>query len=134
MLTIDTTARTVVGTVTVTVVNSTSGQTIFSKTFNINTTLPSSDAARLVLGALTMAVSCGFDATTSSSTCMVSHDPDIDHNGTVDIIDAAILGFSYGSSLGGLRYNPAADLNGNGKVDIFDAAILGADYGLQVLQ
>src|SRR5712692_701935 len=84
-LTIDTTARSVVGTITVTVVNSTSGQIIFSKTFNINTTLPSSDAVRLVLAALTMAVSCGFDATTSSSTCMMSGDPDINHNGTVDI-------------------------------------------------
>jgi len=65
---------------------------------------------------------------------MMSANPDINRNGSVDIIDAAVLGFSYGSTVGGLRFNPAADLNANGKVDIFDAAILGADYGLQVLQ
>ena len=134
MLTIDTTAKTVVGTITLTVVNTTSGQTIFSKTININAILPSSDAVRLVVGALTLAVSCSVDASTSSSVCMMSGNPDINRNGSVDIIDAAVLGFSYGSTVGGLRFNPAADLNANGKVDIFDAAILGADYGLQVLQ
>src|SRR5207253_3499773 len=53
---------------------------------------------------------------------LVTRQIDIDRDGTVDIVDVATVAFSFGSSLGGPNYNPAADLDANGIVNINDVA------------
>ena len=54
---------------------------------------------------------------------------DINGDCTVDYIDLAMLGASYGLSVGETGYNAAADLNDDDTVDYIDLAMLGAHYG-----
>ncbi len=134
--TIDTTAQTLSGTTTVKEVNSTTGATIFSQTFMINLSFGKSNSVNFVLtvpaGMLMLGVSCKV-TTGSAASCFVSKTPDIDHNGTVDIIDAGVVFLAFGAVQASPRFNPAADLNGNGQVDIIDAGIVTADFGASVL-
>lgn len=54
---------------------------------------------------------------------------DINGDGTVNILDIAIVAKAYGSYPGHPRWNPAADLDGNGTVNILDVAKVAKDYG-----
>ncbi len=54
--------------------------------------------------------------------CVLSRDPDVNHDGTVNIIDLARLAFAYGSSVGSSKYDAATDLEADGTVDILDVA------------
>lgn len=47
-------------------------------------------------------------------------DPDLNHDGIVDIRDVAIAAGAFGSRPEDERWNPEADLNQNGEVDIKD--------------
>ncbi len=132
ILNLDTNANTLSGTITVTVMNNTSGETIFSKTFNINLTFSSNSQARMVLGSLNMAVSCQINASTGSSGCIFTGDPDANHDGSVNLADAAMLAFAYGSVSTSSNYNPSVDLNMDGRISLLDASILAADYGVRV--
>ncbi len=127
-LTVDTTAKTLTGLITIAVVNSTSGQSLFSMTIPISVSFSSSNSASIVLGFLTLATSCNVNTVTSSTSCMLTKNPDLNHDGRVDIGDVSALGAAYGSAVGSSNFNPAADLNGDGRVDIVDASIMGADW------
>jgi hypothetical protein len=62
----------------------------------------------------------------------VSSPGDVDRNGCVNILDAALLAFSYGSSAGpppSSLWNPNADINHDGVISILDAALLAFYYG-----
>lgn len=54
---------------------------------------------------------------------------DLDMDGKVDIVDAATVALSYGTSYGQANYNPYADVTMHGKVDILDAATVAINYG-----
>lgn len=127
-LTVDTTAKTLTGSITIDVVNSTSGQTLFFMTIPISVSFSSSNSANIVLGFLTLATSCNVNTTTSTTNCILTKNPDLNHDGRVDIGDVSALGAAYGSSAGSTSYNPTADLNGDSRVDIVDASIMGADW------
>jgi len=131
-LTVDTTAKTLTGMITLAVVNSTSGQTIFAMTFPINVSFPTSNAANFVLGFLTLATSCNVNTTTSSSSCILTKNPDLNFNGKVDISDVSALGAAFATTAGSTKFNPAADLNNDGRVDILDASVMGADWQASV--
>ncbi len=135
MITVDTTAKTLSATLTVTEVNSTTGATILSKTFTINLSFGTMNSLQFVLNIpavpLMLAASCTVNVG-SPATCMVSRTPDLNHDGTVDIIDIAMIANAYGSTAGSSRYNPAADLNADGTVNIIDIAIAAADFGAPV--
>ncbi len=47
----------------------------------------------------------------------------------VDILDAAIIAYSYGSRPGDAKWNPNADFNNNNVIDIQDAAQMAIYYG-----
>ncbi len=134
-ITVDTTAKTLSATLTLTAVNSTTGATIVSRTFTINLSFGTMNSLKFVLNIpavpLMLAASCTVNVG-SPAICMVSRTPDLNHNGTVDIIDASMLAFAFDSTPGTARWNPAADLDGNGQVDIIDASILAADFGAPV--
>lgn len=50
-------------------------------------------------------------------------------DGTVDIGDASLIGLTWGSNRGTLRYQPNCDINNDGIIDIEDVAILGRNWG-----
>ncbi len=138
--TIDTTLKTLSGTASVSVMDSTTGATIISKAFTISLSfgMTTSNTIRFVLSvpvaSLMLGVSCAVSTgSTPVATCIVSRDPDLNHDGIVNITDVALLAYSYGSTTGSAKYNPAADLNANGRVDIGDAAIIAADYKAPIL-
>jgi hypothetical protein len=54
---------------------------------------------------------------------------DVDGDNNVDIIDVAMVAYSFGSSPGSPRWNPAADFNGNQLIDIGDLAIVAFYFG-----
>ncbi len=54
---------------------------------------------------------------------------DVNHDNKVDILDAALVAFAYGSRPGEPRWNPSADLDYDGIVDIKDTAIIALYYG-----
>ena len=126
---VDTTAKTVSGTLTVTAVNDTSGQTIFQKTFTFSFILPSSGTANfmLVIPAINTLLTASCMATQSSTSCVVSKSPDVNHDGQVNILDLATLASGYGSS------NPNLDLDGDGTVSITDIAIAASDFNAPML-
>ncbi len=59
----------------------------------------------------------------------VSPPGDVDYNGCVNILDAALLAFSYGSKPGAPLWNPNADVNHDNVIDILDAAQLAFYFG-----
>jgi dockerin type I repeat protein len=135
---VNTTARTLTGTSTVTVVNSTSGATLLSKTFSISLTFATSNTIKLILAvapsSLNLAVSCNITiGSIPAAVCTVTRDPDINHNGFVDIIDAGVVFAAFGSSTGSPQYNPAYDLDADGRITVIDAGIMQADFGTPVL-
>ncbi len=54
---------------------------------------------------------------------------DIDQDGSVTLIDVAVVFFGFGSSSGSPTYNPLADINGTGTIDIVDAGIAAFSFG-----
>jgi hypothetical protein len=54
---------------------------------------------------------------------------DINGDGFVDLLDAILLGISFGSMAGDRKWNPRADLNNDGIIDIADATILADSFG-----
>ncbi len=54
---------------------------------------------------------------------------DVDRNGCVDTLDASIILFSYGTTIGGPGFNSDADLNRDGKINIIDLGMWGASFG-----
>ncbi len=54
---------------------------------------------------------------------------DINHDGTVDIIDVVALTTIYGSQIGSPTWKPKLDLKRDGKIDILDLVIVTSNYG-----
>ncbi len=62
----------------------------------------------------------------------VSPPGDVDYSGCVNILDAALLAFSYGTTIGppsSPLWNPNADINHDGAITILDAALLAFYFG-----
>ncbi len=59
----------------------------------------------------------------------VSAPGDVDYNGCVNILDAALLAFSFGTTPGAPLWNPNADINHDNMISILDAAQLAFYYG-----
>ncbi len=54
---------------------------------------------------------------------------DVNMDGRVDIIDAALAAFSFGATPGSTNWNPSADINGDGIINILDVAIVAFWFG-----
>jgi PKD repeat protein len=54
---------------------------------------------------------------------------DLNNDGTIDIIDIAIVARAFGSKPGEPRWNELADLDKSGKVDIRDITKVAREYG-----
>jgi len=55
--------------------------------------------------------------------------PDLNGDGTVNILDVILLANSFGSDPGHPNWNPEADLNKDGIVNIFDAILIAGNFG-----
>lgn len=54
---------------------------------------------------------------------------DIDRDGSVDVVDAALMSVAYGSTPTEPNWNPNADLNNNSVIDWQDSQLLSKDFG-----
>jgi len=132
----DTTSRTVAATISVIATNSTTGQTIFSKTYSVTVGYGQDSTARFVLAipasASWQGAACTVNISSNNASCSLSRDPDLNHDGAINILDLAQIAFAYGSKIGDARYNLSYDLNADGTVNISDLALGAFDYQLRV--
>ncbi len=70
-----------------------------------------------------------WDNSFSGSKVRVVPIADVNYDGTVNILDAALVAYAYGSTPGSPKWNPYADLNGDGQITILDAALVGFWFG-----
>jgi hypothetical protein len=134
-LDLNTTTKTLTGSVSVQAVNNTSGATIFSKIFNISFFFGGMAPVRFVLivpaSPITLGVSCQLSST--SGFCRLTRDPDVSNAGTANIIDFGMIAAKMGSTIGSPNFSPALDLDGNGVVNIIDVGIEGAVFSVPVI-
>jgi PKD repeat protein len=136
-LAIDTAMKTLVGSVSVTAVNATTGAVIFSKTFNINVTFSSTMSIKFELKvpvtAIALGIDCSTNSTTATTSCIVTRNTDIDNDGTVGFIDVSAVAYAFGSTVGSPKYSPALDLNADGIISFIDVSIVAYYYRATVL-
>ncbi len=65
---------------------------------------------------------CQFHPGSMHGKLQVYKSPDLDKNGTVNIVDVATVAFSFGATPSSANWNVAADLNNDGVVNILDVA------------
>lgn len=65
---------------------------------------------------------CQFHPSSMHGKITVIKSPDLTGDGKVDILDVALVAFSFGSTPSSSNWNIAADLDNNGKVDVVDVA------------
>lgn len=122
----------ITGSMSVLAKNSTTGSTLFSKTYSVTnvpliTSAPRSAQAKLILDIL-LSIPLGsnlllsLSGATTGVSYGVSRNYDINQDGQVNGPDTTILGAAYGCSIGQQCYNPKADVNADGNVTIVDAA------------
>jgi hypothetical protein len=143
-LTVDMRSLTLTGSLTVTATNSTTGATLFSKTYTIPTIglMPISSSSRQVLFglnvqvllyALSVEVKVILQGITVTSSTLLTRELDINGNGSVDIIDAGIAALAFGSSVGNPKYNPQADFLAHGTIDIVELGVFAFYFNAQIL-
>jgi parallel beta-helix repeat protein len=54
---------------------------------------------------------------------------DLNHDGTIDIVDIILVAIAFGTYPNHSRWNPEADLNQDGKIDIYDLVLVAQNYG-----
>ena len=79
-----------------------------------------------------LGAACTVNISSNNASCSVSRDPDVNHDGAINILDLARIAISYGSKMGGPGYNVSYDLNADGKVTILDLALAAIEYQLPV--
>jgi len=124
---VNSTARTLLGTLSVTVDNDTSGQTIFSKTYTILATrILRSDPLYIFILAIpispfTLGGIITFNSATNQVSSALMRNPDFTRAGIVNIVDATDVFFEFGWTSISPGFLPQADLDGDGIINIFDA-------------
>lgn len=57
---------------------------------------------------------------------------DLNDDGIVNILDAIVMSYAFGSTPAAPNWNPDADLNGDGVVNIIDAILMGINFGAKI--
>lgn len=125
---LDMTTKNLTGSVSVTVVNSTTGQTVFSKTFSVSMIFGSGQSVKFILflpvAKPALGLVCSVSLGSNQSGCFLVRDPDISRAGHVNIVDVTTIFIDFYAVQGTPLYDPAVDLDGNGMVDFIDASIV----------
>lgn len=61
---------------------------------------------------------------------VISHCPDINADGKIDILDIAIVAKAFGSKLGEINWNEKADIDKNGVINILDISLVAKQFGV----
>ena len=69
---------------------------------------------------------------TASTVISLTRELDMNGHGVVDISDVGTVLAAYGTTIGGVGYNPLADLGGSGVINISSLGPLFANYGYKV--
>ncbi len=138
-LNFNSTSKILTGTLDVTAVNTTSGTTTFSKTLDFTLTYSQTmSTPRFVLvvpaGTYSIGVGCSFNLDTYGTSCILSKNPDVANQGTVNITDVATIAMEFESTQYGPNWNGNADLNDDGMVSISDLAIVALEYGATLIE
>jgi hypothetical protein len=133
----DTTTQTLTASLSITVTNTTSGQTLYMKNLNITKTYPPgiTDPRFIIsipLATVTIGVRCSYKSDTGTLSCIITKNPDLDQNGTVDLQDVSAIVYDYGSVPGSPHWDPNADLAGDNAIDLIDVSIAVYDFGMPV--
>lgn len=134
-LIIDTRTLTVSGAITVDLVNSTTGVTLFTKTYSIpNIQLrpmqnSPTQVTRFLMNASgapahSVEVSVQLSGLTMSSTGLLTRQLDINANGVVDLGDVSVAALAFGSTLGTAKYKSSADFNADGVINLADISVI----------
>ncbi len=134
-LIIDTRTLTLSGAITTDLVNSTTGVTLFTKTYLIpNIQLrpmqnSPTQITRFLMnagGALAHSVemSVQLSGLTMSSTSLLTRQLDINANGVVDLGDVSVAALAFGSIIGTMKYKSSADFNADGVINLADISVI----------
>jgi len=119
--------------------NSTTGATLFTRTYNI-IGLPLSNAtsgsfsAKFLLPiyvnpyALSSSIAVTFSGASATASYALSLDRDINNDGIVNLADLNIAAASMDCTIGQACYNPKADIDASGKIDVSDLASIAIVY------
>jgi subtilase family serine protease len=124
------------GTIAVSAKNSTTGTTLFTKTYTIpglrlqNSSSILQGTLLLNIPILPYSLSSGIRVAVAggigTSSVLVTRQVDFLLDGTVDLFDVSAFGSAWASSIGSSNYNPKADFNADGSIDLLDASIIGS--------
>ena len=120
------------GSLAVLATNSTTGQTLFSKSYTL-----ASASSKFLLNIAVAPYLLSSDATITSASgntftpvVGVTRNIDINANGVVDQPDMNSVSAAFGCNTGQYCYNPKADLNADGTVDIVDLSLVGSYFSV----
>ncbi len=138
-LNFNSTSKILTGTLDATAVNMTSGITLFSKTMNFTLTYSlTMSTPRFLLvvptGQYSLGVGCNFNPDPTGTICVLSKNPDVANQGTVNITDVAVIAMRFESTAYDANWDGNADLNNDGIVNIADLATVAFDYGAILVQ
>jgi PKD domain len=133
----DRTTQTLTASLTVTVTNMTTGQTLYTKTVDFTKTYPPGTTnprfiLAIPLATISLGVRCAYRSDTGTVNCMITKNPDLDHDGSVDLQDISEMVYDYGSVPGSPHWDPNADLAGDNAIDLIDVSIAVYDFGTSV--
>ena len=135
VFTVNATSQTASGSITITAMDATAGEIVYTNTFDVTIPLTNSNS-QFILAVPTsyipLGATCYVDPT-GQTRSTVSRDPDIAQHGIVDITDVAQLVLSFGTTQRSSLYSPATDLNADGQTDIMDVATIASVFGIPVL-
>lgn len=138
VFTFNSVTRELSATIALTVANDTTGAVLFSKTFSISLKANSGGIAGFLLVApvppAPLAVGLSVNGITGSANGLVSGNPDVRNQGSVDLIDVATAALFYGAAVGSSGYSLSLDLNRDGVINILDLALMVSYYGEPAFQ
>ena len=139
-LTVGTTGSlTLSGSPTVVAKNSTTGATLFTRTYTIiglplSNTTSGSFTTKFLLPiyvnpyALSSSIAVTFSGASATASYALSRDRDINNDGIVNLADLNIAAASMDCTIGQTCYNPKADIDASGKIDVSDLAAVAIVY------
>jgi len=127
---VNTAVRVLSGSTALTVINSTTGALIYSKTANVTMSFTQFGMSHFIedipTSPLWLGTSCAVNINTASVSCFLSRTPDMFHSGTITISEVTYILAHYGSS------DALSNLSGTGVVNISDFGIIVQYYGAAV--
>jgi hypothetical protein len=111
------------------------GNTVWNKTYGgasvdwAEALVQSNDGRYAMVGRTASSGADDYDFWLVETRAVATISCDINHDGTIDILDAIMLAKAYFSTPSSPRWNADADINDDNIVNIYDAILLATDFG-----